>query len=73
MGQTLFLSYSCFVNFCLCYFYFLQYNTYSVVLVFGLYICVYVSVCVYINIYMFRFFSITGYYKIFSIVPCAIQ
>ena len=26
-----------------------------------------------INTFLFRFFSIIGYYKILSIVPCAIQ
>ena len=28
---------------------------------------------IYINIKLFRFFSLIGYYKILSIVPCAIQ
>ena len=28
---------------------------------------------IYIYIYMFRFFSLVGYYKILTIVPCAIQ
>ena len=28
---------------------------------------------IYIYIFFFRFFSIIGYYKILSIVPCAIQ
>ena len=49
------------------------------------YLCIYVCVCVYIYIYiytyiyiyvyifLFRFFSIIVYYKILSIVPCAIQ
>ena len=27
----------------------------------------------YIHIYFFRFFSLIGYYKILSIVPCAIS
>ena len=39
------------------------------------YMCAYVCVCVciYIYIFFFRFFSIIVYYKILSIVPCAIQ
>ena len=38
-------------------------------------VCVCVCVCVYIYIYIsfFRFFSHIGYYKILSILPCAIQ
>ena len=30
-------------------------------------------VCIYIYVFLFRFFSIIGYYKILNIVPCAIQ
>ena len=30
-------------------------------------------VCIYIYIFFFRFFPFTGYYKILSIVPCALQ
>ena len=44
--------------------------------VISLYVCVCVCVCVYIYRYIynfFRFFSHIGYYKILSIVPCAIQ
>ena len=36
-----------------------------------IYICVYIYV--YIYIFFFRFFSLVGYYKMLSIVPCAIQ
>ena len=37
-----------------------------------LYICVCVCVCVYVCVYTFGIFSIIGYYKILSILPCAI-
>ena len=49
------------------------YLIYSIVLVSGIQQSDSVMyVCVYIYIY-FRLFSITGYYKILNIVPCAIQ
>ena len=35
--------------------------------------CIYVCVCVCIYICFFRFFSLIGYNKILSRVPCAIQ
>ena len=40
-------------------------------------VCIYVYVCIYIiydiiYIFLFRFFSIIGYYKILTIFPCAI-
>ena len=38
-----------------------------------IYVCIYICVCLYINLFLFRLFSIIGYYKILNIVPCAIQ
>jgi len=38
-----------------------------------MHICIFFQIHVYIYIYFFRFFSIIRYWKILSIVPCAIQ
>ena len=35
------------------------------------YICMYIYMCVYV--FFFRFFSLIGYYKTLSIVPCAMH
>ena len=37
------------------------------------YILFYIHIYIHIYILFFRFFSITGYYKILTIVPCAMQ
>ena len=34
---------------------------------------IHIYVCVYIYIFFFRFFSLTGYYTILRVVPCATQ
>ena len=36
-------------------------------------VCIYIYVHVCVHIFFFRLFSIIGYYKILSVVPCAIQ
>ena len=36
-------------------------------------IFIYIYINKYIYVFFFRYFSIVGYYKIFDIVPCAMQ
>ena len=52
-----------------------QFQVYSKVIQLYIYTCIHIHTHthIYIYIFFFRFFSIIGYYKILSIVPCAIK